>query len=217
MTTARLPLDEATDLANEIASWLQPGCHKLTVAGSIRRQAPTVGDIELVAQPRQNTFTTLFGDKVATSVLDQWIDHFIYANRWQRHPERPAWGQRLKRLWLPSHAVTVEIWIAAPTSHNYGNILAIRTGDADFSRGLVTSVKYGGLMPLGMVHQHGKLWQAVDDEPLQLPCPTEEDFFSHLIGPGFVPHPTQRNALLIDLMRTHSPAHLRALGKDAPR
>lgn len=181
----RLPLAEAEWLASELLGWLSPACEQLVVAGSIRRRKATIGDIELVGVPATVDRTDLFGEPILDSRLDRILAGMI-PQRLTWHPTRPANGDRLKRLWVPSHAITVELWLAQPD--NLGNILAIRTGDAGFSHLLVTARAHGGLMPDGMRHDDGRLWR----EGQQVPCPTEAHLFAALNLP-LVP-PVQRTA-----------------------
>lgn len=46
-----IPLAKAHRYAEQIAERLQPFCKRLEIAGSIRRQRPFCGDIDLVAEP----------------------------------------------------------------------------------------------------------------------------------------------------------------------
>lgn len=48
----RYPLQQAQGVASEILRRLEPACERITIAGSIRRQKPVVGDIELLCIPR---------------------------------------------------------------------------------------------------------------------------------------------------------------------
>jgi len=47
-----MKLSEATDYANYLKQELEPYCDRIEVAGSIRRQNPEVGDIEIVCIPK---------------------------------------------------------------------------------------------------------------------------------------------------------------------
>ncbi|MEW6287659.1 MAG: hypothetical protein AB1509_15670 [Chloroflexota bacterium] len=55
----KLPLPEAQKIAARVIDALAPHCQRIEVAGSIRRQSPQVGDIEIVCQPK--TGADLFG------------------------------------------------------------------------------------------------------------------------------------------------------------
>jgi len=47
-----MELTRAKAIAREIVYWLTPACERIIIAGSIRRQKPEVGDIELLCIPR---------------------------------------------------------------------------------------------------------------------------------------------------------------------
>ena len=49
-----MKLDEATKIAKGVSNWLLEYCHKLEIAGSIRRQKEDVRDIDLIALPKHN-------------------------------------------------------------------------------------------------------------------------------------------------------------------
>ncbi|KKM92421.1 hypothetical protein LCGC14_1218690 [marine sediment metagenome] len=47
-----MELHQAELIANELLKILEPACERVTIAGSIRRQKPDVGDIELLCIPK---------------------------------------------------------------------------------------------------------------------------------------------------------------------
>lgn len=49
-----IPLARARRYAQQICAALQPYCNRIEIAGSIRRQRPLCGDIDLVAEPRDD-------------------------------------------------------------------------------------------------------------------------------------------------------------------
>lgn len=51
-TGTKIPLDLALTYANRIVDHLRPCCTRIGITGSIRRQKPMVGDIEIVFEPR---------------------------------------------------------------------------------------------------------------------------------------------------------------------
>jgi hypothetical protein len=58
----RLPLAEAQAVADELVGLLAESCVRFAIAGSIRRQERTCGDVELVVIPqlgRQDVFAAL--------------------------------------------------------------------------------------------------------------------------------------------------------------
>ena len=48
----RFPADEAKAVAAEIMRWLDPACERLVIAGSLRREKPIVGDVEILYNPK---------------------------------------------------------------------------------------------------------------------------------------------------------------------
>lgn len=187
-----MDLAAAEWLADELVSWLMPVCERVTVAGSVRRQRATVKDIEIVVVPRLAYDLNLFGEPQPRALLDDLLGALIPQRLRWAEPKRN--GARHKRLWVPSHGVAIDLFLATP--ENYGNILTIRTGDAEFSHLLVTSRAHGGCMPEGMRQREGYLWRGAE----RLVCPSEARFFQAL-GVDTVPEPAMRNAAQIHRLR----------------
>ncbi len=183
-----MKLADAERLAAEIADWLADGCSRIEVVGSVRRRKSEVRDLEFVVLPALQG-DLMGGQAPALWALDQAIARAMQQRRWRWDEANPANGARLKRLWVPSEAVKVELWIA-DSPGNYGNITVIRTGDADFSRLLMTPRPHG-LMPAGMREQGGYLWRGAE----RLDCPDESAFFAAL-GIDPVPEPAARDEAL---------------------
>ena len=106
----------ALPIAENVLALLAPHCERIEIAGSIRRKKADVGDIEIVAIPKHYD-VGIFESGVATVI-----------NRWQKvKGELPCkYTQRM----LPE-GIKVDIFFATP--ENWGLILAIRTGSADYS------------------------------------------------------------------------------------
>lgn len=134
-----------------------PHCDRIEIAGSIRRKRPNVKDIEIVAIPRPYD-TGLFESGIATII-----------NRW------PAVKGKLpckytQRL-LPE-GIALDIFFAEPG--NWGYILAIRTGSADYSHFLATRWSQRGYQG-----RNGILYMADQQTPVHLY--EEQDVFD-LVG-----------------------------------
>ncbi len=190
-----MKLAEAERLAAEIAGWLADGCSRIEVVGSVRRRKSEVRDLEFVVLPALQG-DLLGGQTPALWALDQAIARAVQQRRWRWDEANPANGNQLKRLWVPSEAVKVELWIA-DSPGNYGNLTVIRTGDADFSHLLVTPRPHG-LMPVGMREQGGYLWRGAE----RLDCPDEPAFFAAL-GLDQVPEPAARTGTLARRLARH--------------
>ncbi len=116
--TTRRPLAEAQAVADEILTQLTPHCEKISLAGSIRRQSPTIGDVEIVCLPLPYEPAPLLRSGIAL-VVEQWA---------KVRGELPC--KYSKRL-LPCG---MKLDLFMPDPRGYGLQLAIRTGSADWCR-----------------------------------------------------------------------------------
>ena len=173
--TNRLPLAQAQNIAVGVLLQLEPHCKVISFAGSIRRERPTIGDIEIVCVPKAYEATPLFANGLATVV-----------NQWPKvRGELPCrYTQRILPEGIPLDLFMVH-------ADGYGLQRAIRTGSADWCRlvlapawvragyrsegGLLRRVdNTGGVYALGSV----------------VPCRTESELFAR-IGLRYV-HPRDR-------------------------
>lgn len=174
---ANLPLSQALGIAKRFQKVIEPYCQKVTVAGSVRRMKPNVGDIELVCVPLESDS----------------LDKFFASG----YPGMHINGHRLKRFKYPKSAVQIELYITTPT--DYGRILAIRTGSSAYSH-LQLAVQWNRLgwcgTPDGLRrkkecdHKKGgwKIKPEYKDNPtMPPPFLTEEDFFKFLKIPWLSP------------------------------
>jgi DNA polymerase/3'-5' exonuclease PolX len=177
----RMPLSKAKAIADRFIKYLEPYCSVISVAGSIRRECETCGDVEIIALPK---------DKFSMSVAFPFGFKGLTIN-----------GERLKRFIYPESGIQIELYLPQP--HDYGRILAIRTGNAAYARlQLMTQANRSGWigtsdgLRLKRECDHkGSTWRI---KPEYKSCPTlppifatEEQFFA-FIGLDYV-HPTARN------------------------
>lgn len=173
--TARWPWDVARARAARIAEALRPACARVMVAGSVRRGKALVGDVEIVCEPsgvgHQASAQMALGETEAAGPSVEGILAGMLARG--ELAERGADGPRLKKFWIVVNAgprLKLDLFLVRPPAQ-WGVILAIRTGPADYSKWLVTHAR-----TVGMHVEHGALWrfgQAV-------PTPEEDDFFRAL-------------------------------------
>jgi len=140
-----MKLTIARNIAERVVYDLAPHCEpgRCVVAGSVRRCKPEVGDIEVVCIPLRVP-ADLFG-------IDTQVDPEFAAavNRWPAIKGQPA-GRYTQRL-LPE-GINLDLFMA--TADNWGAILLIRTGPADYSRRFVANLlpAEGYQMDGGYVH-----------------------------------------------------------------
>lgn len=158
----RYPLPQAMLIAKAFARELEPACARIEIAGSLRRQVGTIGDIELVAIPRYDDpppivvpQANLFAPPeaavqpapalnlvwVAIERLGREAVIPIKPGTAEIEPdlrwaEKRTKGSKYFRLWLPRTQLRVDLFLADPAT--WGAIYTIRTGSVDFARGMVT-------------------------------------------------------------------------------
>lgn len=126
-------LKQAEEIANNWIYRLQPFCDRISIAGSIRRQKQYVKDIEIVCIPRTipETHDTLF-EAVTSYHRDP---EFVLSVQHEKYGHvllgRPDTGKYIK-ISVHGYEINIDLFIATP--ENWGYILAIRTGSADFSK-----------------------------------------------------------------------------------
>ena len=182
MTKTRLPLAQAEDIAHEVVALLGHVCHRIEIAGSIRRRKPDVGDVEIVCVPKvESAGEDLFGESIGAMNLQLEAVHRLLADgtfydRLDKNGHR-ACGERMQRLLFMDFPL--DIFCVLPPAQ-WGVIFAIRTGSANFSHRFMTPKPHGN-MPFGMRVENGQLL----DRGVVVPTPEEADFFA-AIGMDYV-------------------------------
>jgi DNA polymerase/3'-5' exonuclease PolX len=141
-TTNRLPLAEAEAIAVGVMQQLEPHCEVISLAGSLRRQRPTIGDIEIVCVPKPYDASPLFCSGIATVV-----------NQWEKvRGELPCkYTQRI----LPE-GIRLDLFMVHPDG--YGLQRAIRIGSADWCRTILAPAWVGA-----GYHSEGGLLRRIDN------------------------------------------------------
>ena len=169
------PYIEGLIVAMRLEALLKIYCERIEIAGSIRRRAPWVGDVELVAIPRERYVETLFEVEPAnTTYLDDHLDSYpdIY------EPVRS--GERMRSFLY--EGFQVDLFLTDP--ERWGVIFLLRTGSADFSKWLVTSRNKGGARAVDRIVKGGRVWEVGAREPLNTP---QEEHAFHALRVPWVP------------------------------
>lgn len=197
MSKSIIPLEEAKRVAELIAGEIDPYCEKVDIAGSIRRQEPFVGDIEIVCQPKVQRIKDLFGNE-----SDDYIVSFANIQR-----DLGALGlQKMKgktryQQWVVPYRVSgwenqeinLDLFFVH-TPADWGVIFLIRTGPYQFSKKMVSAVTHGGYLPRGHRIEEGRIINGYTQEKAA-EINTEHDYF-RFCGLDFIP-PEKRSAAVL--------------------
>lgn len=174
-TSTRVPLELAEMTAYDLVSQLAPFCERAAIVGSIRRRRLEVKDVEILAVPKVEPLRNLFGDVFdQRNYLDIAVESMLDAGQLSKRLDRngkPAVGERYKRLIYDGLAV--DLFSCLPPAQ-WGLLMVIRTGPAEFSKRLVTQKRFGGLLPNHWSVRDGAMWNGLGE---LVPTPEEADVF----------------------------------------
>lgn len=187
----RWPLELARTRAEELVRILEPACQTITIAGSIRRQKPDVGDIEILAIPRfEERPVDLFGETQKADCLTEAINSLIYrgylACRLNKNGSK-VFGPLNKHLIDTTSRIPLDIFAA--DAKNWGMSLLVRTGSAEFNIQVMSRFHQLGLRG----HAYGGVSDAKGKE---IACPTEDVVF-RLLQWDYI-EPVNRKALSVE-------------------
>ena len=187
----RVPLAEARKIALDLVWRIEDVCESVHLAGSIRRQKPDIGDIDLVCEPTILPALDMFGEPIPgqdEDLLTILLDEMVTLGRLDKRLDkngRASWGPSLKRAVYRGLAVDIQ---AVTDPSTLGMWMVIRTGPADFNKRLVTPRWQGGLLPPGFEVRGGlRLYSGGG----RVPTPTERSVFEALSIPWVAPEARQ--------------------------
>ncbi|TYP92046.1 hypothetical protein LX73_2292 [Fodinibius salinus] len=170
----KTPLREAALIAGYVQSNIEPMCKRFTIAGSIRRQEPYVGDIEIICIPKVGNVAPP-GELFPTEANK--VIHHIKMNRQEivgdcRGYKINKGGNRYYQFMYLG--MQVDLFMTTPKQ--WGRMLAIRTGPAEFTKKMARRWK-----DLGYKGVDGELVYTDGKEHRSTPkFPTEKSFFKFL-------------------------------------
>ena len=181
MGIGKIELSEAKIIANKVLEHIAPAMDRIEIAGSIRREKPVVGDIELVALVAdREKLLQLIGDVGQT--IKPSVPGVI--------PWTPKPDSRYIRVRL-EEGMNLDLFVAKP--ENWGGLFLMRTGSAAGADGNA----FNGFTPgcfarWKKLSGGGRMTEVMPTMPdgTQLPVYEEQDFFD-LLEMDFVP-PVER-------------------------
>lgn len=179
-----MKLEHAKAIAEELVKQLAPHCERIQIAGSIRREKPEVKDIEIVAIPKPYEIG-LFESGIAT-VVNRWIK--VKGSLPCKYTQReiaPLFHTPNAELPREELLDTIKLDLFFATPKNWGLILAIRTGSAEYSHQVLAM----GWVRKGYESIEGNLFHKASRWERSIP--EEKDLFD-LIGIDWV-EPKERN------------------------
>lgn len=160
----RIPLALAARIAREVSAELALVVERSEVVGSVRRRRPTVGDIEILVEPR--SISDLFGD----GVPDVEAVRRVAGELGNLRSSERASRQLIVDDVLGNRGVRLEIYLAHEPA-TWGALLAIRTGPANLGKYVVTVCRRRGI-----VARDGRAIELATGKPV--PTETEEAYLA---------------------------------------
>ncbi len=168
----KLPLAKAKKWASRIVEILEPHCDRIEIAGSVRRQKPLIGDIEIVCIPKRDF--DMFGAPIGVCA-----DFSQVVEKWEK-VRGDADGRYTQRILPNTNGFTVDIFMA--DTDNWGWIFPLRTGSAVYAQKTFLQ----GLRTVNCFAEGGYVYDFTDTlHPKKLSLPEESDLYK-LIGIDYV-------------------------------
>lgn len=186
-----IPIQQAEPIAVELREALRSACHRVEIAGSIRRRKPFVADIEIVAMPivQQQSAGELWGATVGvnlvtgpTGILQQLAaDQLLWPRLVEIKRANGSVDHQTKLgdsyLALVYRDLPVDLFLVRDHD-SWGLIFALRTGPRDWNTRLVTDCKrFMRRVEGGRLYDFGS----------PVPTPEEVDFFAAIGQPWIEP------------------------------
>lgn len=149
----RFPHAEARSVAVFLRDVLAPFCHRIEIAGSIRRQLPYVGDVELLlipkkALPAQGFFDAIISGEpvemcdLAADAIDGLVESGVLKQR-RNVNGSVIWGDRNKLAVHAASGIPVDLFFTS--KQGWFMSLVIRTGGKETNITLATAALRHGL------------------------------------------------------------------------
>lgn len=157
-----MELQRAREIAEELSALLAPACERITIAGSIRRRRPQVGDIELLCIPKYTAGSDALDREILALMEENILDY-----RLNKRGSR-TYGVKNKLLVHVPSGIGVDVF--STTAECWPVALFVRTGSASMNKRIAGAALRRGLK----FHAYGRGFSGPKGEII---CYTEEDIF----------------------------------------
>jgi len=157
-----MELEKAKDIAKKIKAVLETSCERITIAGSIRRQKPDVGDIELLAIPKYVAGDDMLDAKIQTMIYFDMLGYRL------NKLGRKVYGPKNKLLVHIPSGFGVDVF--STTEDEWPVALFVRTGGKITNKRIATEALRRGWQ----FHAYGRGFSTPTGE---LVCQSERDVF----------------------------------------
>lgn len=193
--------EKAMKIANRFIKRLERHCHRIEIAGSLRREVPEVKDIELVVQPLGKAFSHFVPfETVYRYPIYRYLDKLRSNSQFKFLKD----GNKFKQIAiLNKHGeelIKIDLFLVV-FPDQFGCVFLIRTGPADFSKWIVNYRKPYYTFEKNQLWHHfrqdsrGTIYSIKDclgEEKIlkkeRLVTPEEKDVFSTLKIPALPPN-----------------------------
>lgn len=150
----RYPYAEAYKIALGVLEQLRPYCIRAEIAGSIRRKKTDCGDVEIVAIPLP----------YSTGLLENGIASVV--NKWPKIKGEMEYGKTKYTQRILPEGIKLDLFFAE--EGNWGSVLAIRTGSADYSHKVLANgwVRQGFKSEGGYLFRDGERYEVREEKDL---------------------------------------------------
>ncbi|GAI60598.1 unnamed protein product [marine sediment metagenome] len=157
-----MELEKAKVIAEDLKSLLAPVCEKIEIAGSIRRQKPEVGDIELLCIPKYVAGVDQLDREIGALFIQQ-----ILGFRRNKLGSR-VYGPKNKLLRHLESGIGVDIF--STDANCWSVALVVRTGGKETNKRIATAA----LRKRWRFHAYGSGFSTPDGE---IVCHSEREVF----------------------------------------
>lgn len=141
----RVPYQDALNVAVLLKTMLAPVCERIEIAGSLRREKPYVGDVELLFVPRVGERKVDMFATERADLADETINSLVRGGLLAMRPNVNGsftWGPKNKLAIHTASGIPVDLF--STTEENWWVSLVVRTGSKETNLALTTGAQRMG-------------------------------------------------------------------------